>query len=86
VPQTGLGTVTIVLIRDGGVDRPFAVGVAILQIVAGLVDLGLLVMYRRANRVNESAAVPPRGRRATELPRLPAAQPASRVRVPGSTG
>jgi hypothetical protein len=54
VPQTGLGTVTIVLIRDGGVDRPFAIGVAILQIVAGLTRA-----RSRFNRMNYDPVADP---------------------------
>lgn len=56
-----LGTVTIVLMRDRGVDQPFAFGVAVLQVITGLVYLGLLAMYRRAYRVNEAVAVRPGG-------------------------
>jgi hypothetical protein len=54
-----LGAVTVVVIRDHGVDRPFAFGVAVLQIITGLVYLVLLAMYRRAHRVNDAVAVPP---------------------------
>jgi hypothetical protein len=36
--------VTIILIRNLGVDRPFTFGVAVLQIVAGLVYFGLLAL------------------------------------------
>lgn len=56
-----VGTVTIVLIRNRGVDRPFAFGVAVSQIVTGLVYFGLLAMYRRAHRVNEPSAARPGG-------------------------
>lgn len=56
-----LGTVTIAVMRDRGVDQPFTFGVALLQIITGLAYLGLLPMYRRAHRVNEPVAVPPGG-------------------------
>lgn len=56
-----LGTTMIVVIRDRGVDRPFAFGVAVMQIFTGLLFFGVLAMYRRAHRVNEAIAVPPGG-------------------------
>jgi hypothetical protein len=54
-----VGTVTIVLISDRGADRPFGFGLAVAQIVVGLLGLALQMMYRRARRVNEPIAVPP---------------------------
>jgi hypothetical protein len=54
-----LGTVTIAIIRDRGVDRPFTAAIAVLQIVTGLLFFGLLAMYRRAHRLNRPVAVEP---------------------------
>jgi hypothetical protein len=51
--------VTIALIRNNGVDRPFAFVVATLQIVAGLLGILRFAMYRRTWRVNAPIAVPP---------------------------